>query len=306
LQTQVVAARRSAYEEMRRAGVTVWFVVYDLLPILRPELFPEQIGKLHHDWLRIVAAGDGAVCISRAVGAELAARLNDYSETRWRPFRVASFSLGADIDNSVPSRGTPDNAKLVLESLSARPSFLTVGTLEPRKGYSQTLSAFEQLWDAGEEINLVIVGKEGWMSEKLAHRLRQHSRLGRQLFWLEGISDEFLEKVYAVSTCLIAASEGEGFGLPMIEAAQHRLPIIARDLPVFREVAEEHAYYFSGTSPEALADTVRNWMALNAECRAPSSEGMRRMTWAESTEQLLGAILSAAESGINIRRTCGV
>lgn len=43
------------------------------------------------------------------------------------------------------------------------------------------------------------------------------------------------------STCLIAASFGEGFGLPLIEAAQHGLPIMARDIAVFREVAKEYA-----------------------------------------------------------------
>ena len=37
-----------------------------------------------------------------------------------------------------------------------------VGTLEPRKGYLQALDAFERLWEQGVEVNLVIVGREGW------------------------------------------------------------------------------------------------------------------------------------------------
>ena len=43
------------------------------------------------------------------------------------------------------------------------------------------------------------------------------------------------------SACLIAASFGEGFCLPLIEAAKHDLPMIARDIPVFREVAGQSA-----------------------------------------------------------------
>lgn len=103
----------------------------------------------------------------------------------------------------------------------------------------------------------------------------------------EGISDEYLEKVYASSACLIAASQGEGFWLPLIEAAQHKLPIIARDIPVFREVAGEHAHYFSGLDQQALVDVIKNWLALKAASKVPQSAGMAWLTWAQSTQQLL-------------------
>jgi hypothetical protein len=111
------------------------------------------------------------------------------------------------------------------------------------------------------------------------------------LFWLRGISDEYLEKIYAASTCLIAASEGEGFGLPLIEAAQHKLPIIARDIPVFKEVAGEHAFYFSGAAPADLANGVQAWIALHKAGTAPRSDKMFRLTWKESTQNLLEVIV---------------
>ena len=70
------------------------------------------------------------------------------------------------------------------------------------------------------------------------------------------------------------------------------MPIIARDLPVFREVAGDHAYYFSGTSPEALANAIRYWMALDSEGEAPSSEDIPRLSWADSAKQLMAAVLN--------------
>ncbi|WP_419602667.1 glycosyltransferase, partial [Thiolapillus sp.] len=124
---------------------------------------------------------------------------------------------------------------------------------------------------------------------------RQHPESDRRLFWLEGISDEYLEKVYAASTCLIAASEGEGFGLPLIEAAQHKLSIIARDLPVFREVAGQYAFYFKGLEPEALAETVTQWLALYAKGKAPRSDDMPWLTWRESAEQLKSIVVPSKE-----------
>ena len=76
------------------------------------------------------------------------------------------------------------------------------------------LAAFELLWARGVDTNLVIVGKQGWKVEALVERLRTHPELGKHLFWLEGISDEYLDRIYAASACLIAASEGGDFGSP--------------------------------------------------------------------------------------------
>jgi glycogen synthase len=69
--------------------------------------------------------------------------------------------------------------------------------------------------------------------------MSNHSILGRRLFWLEGISDEYPDKIYSHSSAVIIASVGEGFGLPIIEVALHRTSRILRDLPVFREIAKE-------------------------------------------------------------------
>ena len=138
---------------------------------------------------------------------------------------IAVVHIGANIDDSVPSMGMPENAAPVLDALKTIPSFLMVGTIEPRKNHAQALAAFEKLWAYGVDVNLVIVSKQGWLIEALVDKLRGHAEIGKRLFWLEGISDEYLEKLYNVSACLIATSEGEGFGLPLIEAAQHKLSL---------------------------------------------------------------------------------
>ena len=288
LQPQVVSSQQAFYKQLRNQGVQVQFVVFDLLPITLPKAFSDLVAKAYQAWLKVVAESDGAICISKAVAGEL----TDWLKTSGL-FMIDWFHLGGDIEASAPCKGVPNNAKLVLSQLTNRPSFLMVGTLEPRKGYIQTLTAFEKLWAESVDVNLVIVGKQGWMMESLVTRLHQHPELGKSLFWLDGISDEYLDKVYAASTCLIAASEGEGFGLPLIEAAQHKKPIIARDIPVFREVAGEHAFYFNGLDPLALARTVSEWLALNVKGLAPQSIGISWLTWRQSAEQLLTKILAS-------------
>jgi glycosyltransferase involved in cell wall biosynthesis len=145
------------------------------------------------------------------------------------------------------------------------------------------------LWARGVDSNLVIVGSKGWMTDDLEDQIQKHQEYGRRLFWLQGISDEMLEQVYHSVSALLAASQGEGFGLPLVEAAQHGLPIIARDIPVFREVAGEHAYYFRGTGAPALADALSAWLSLGDA--PPFSTGIPVLTWQESSRQLLDVVL---------------
>jgi len=298
----IQAEREGLYADYRNRGVMVYFMVYDLLPIAMPDLFPPGADKPLAKWLQAVSKFDGAICISKAVADELARWQKD-SGFEWssrRPFRIAWLHLGADIENTVGTRGLPDNAEWTLRRLQARPSFLMVGTIEPRKGYLQVLEAFTQLWQQGLEINLVIVGKEGWTDlpddmrrtiPEIIRKLHSHPELGKRLFWLEGISDEYLEMVYAASACLIAASYGEGFGLPLIEAARHKLPIIARDIPVFREVAGEHAFYFTGEQPDAFANAVKKWSALYSAGKHPKGGGIKWSSWKESSEALTRVVI---------------
>ena len=306
--TLVRAAYAKLYVDYRNRGVTVYFMVHDLLPILMPEVFPPGANEGHARWLQAISNFDGAICVSKAVADDLATwQAAEGLELRnRRPFHIGWSHHGADVANSSPSRGLPDNADWTLRQLRIRPSFLMVGTIEPRKGYMQTIEAFSRLWNEGVDVNLVIVGKEGWKGlhddmrrniPEIINRIRTHPELNKRLFWLEGISDEYLDKVYEASLCLIFASYGEGFGLPLIEAAQHGLPIIARDIPVFREVAGNNAYYFSGSDGNSLAVAVQTWIRLCDENEIPNSRRIEFMNWQASTKQLLKFILGRGWNG---------
>jgi glycosyltransferase involved in cell wall biosynthesis len=294
------------FSGLRNRGVSVFFVVYDLLPVLRPEAFPAFVEPAFTRWLDTVAdLSDGVVCISRAAADEFLDWLRRSTRERRESLEIGYFHLGADLAASLPSRGLQPDSANRLAQVRKRPSFLMVGTIEPRKGHMQALHAFERLWAAGVDANLVIVGREGWNMERLASILRVHPERDKRLLMLGGVSDEMLLRLYESASALLAASEGEGFGLPLIEAAQHGMPIIARDIPVFHEVAGDHAFYFSGTAPEPLADAISAWLALRERGEEPLSTGMGWLSWAQSTEQLLDVILGGHWHE-RWRRTAGV
>lgn len=271
----------------RRRGVFIHFVIYDLLPIFCPQYFMPRADEIHVTWLNsITKHAHSLICISQSVADEVRQWMKHGQQTNLPA--VSAFHLGADVNNSAPSKGMSPDDEEVLKHLRQTQSFLTVGTIEPRKGHAQTLKAFELLWEKGVEVNLVIVGKGGWLVDELINRLETHPQLNKRLFWLRGISDEFLEKTYQTCSALIAASEGEGFGLPLIEAAQHKLPIIARDIPVFREVGGDHALYFANTKEAGvLADALMEWIDLSREGKIPQSDTMPWLTWGQSTRQFV-------------------
>lgn len=276
-----VPERQALLARWKNTGVKVGFLVHDLLPVTHPEYFPPGAAALHTRWLETISAFDLAVCVSSATADELKDWLATRDAGQQRALQIEYSHNGADVAASVPSSGLPADAKKRLRLLQTATSFLMVGTVEPRKGHADVLDAFERLWAEGMDINLVIVGKKGWMVDDLAKRIYASAEYEKRLFWLESVSDEYLESIYAASACLIAASYTEGFGLPLIEAARHCLPVIARDIPVFREVAGAHASYFSND----LAETVASWLAAYRRGECIRSDHMPWLSWQQSARQ---------------------
>ena len=280
------------YDELRKFGVETKIIVYDLLPITQPTKFPPEAELNHRNWLNSALKFDGAICISESVADELKFWVSEHSTVDLNSYAIDWFHLGADISASAPTKGLPADHLEVTKQLENNLSFLMVGTIEPRKGHAQTLDAFNSLWANGLDINLTIVGKVGWDMESFIDLVKLHPEYNARLIWLDSISDEYLDKIYEASDCLIAASEGEGFGLPLIEAARHKIPIIARDIPVFREVSAGHAYYFDReASPRELRKRIVEWINLYEKSEHPSSIKMPFLTWKESAKALLEEIV---------------
>ena len=280
----------STLNDLKTEGVKIYYVVYDLIPLRYSWHVPEMRTAFNH-WIKGLGLyADSLLCISNSTAIDVKNWFIDNPGSECLP-SIKYFHLGADIKKSLPTDGVPENAENILDALAKNRSFLMVGTLEPRKGHNQTLEAFEELWASGYEINLVIIGQNGWGLDDLITKLKMHPELGKRLFLLTSVSDEFLMLIYQSASALIIASEAEGFGLPIIEAAQCDLPIIARNLPVFRELAEDFALYFTGNNPIDIANAVKEWLLLKEKNKVPNSKNISWLTWEQSVKALLKLIL---------------
>lgn len=290
LKHEVTIFQKPYLDLLYKNGVAIWYVVYDLLPIQFPQYWPVQdkVDGIHQKWLSVISQYTGVLCISKAVSNEYRKwlqlnQIKNHLKIHW-------FHLGADIENSLPSFGIPKASKSDLKKIAKSVSFIMVGTLEPRKGHMLILDTFELLWKQGYQINLVIVGKIGWLVDPLIKKI-ETNQYRERIFWYRSASDEFLNELYCNVNCLIAASEGEGFGLPLIEAAQHNLPIICRNIPVFKEIAKKNAFYFKETKANLLADKFKEWLILYENNAHPKSNAIKYNKWKDSAEQILNSVL---------------
>ncbi len=276
----------------RLRGAAVISCLYDMVPLKYPGMCHSGMPPSFSAWFqKALSYSTSFVCISRAVADELHTMLEAIQFPR--PMNVGYWHLGADFSRGIgEARGS--------SAISNVPrAFIMVGTLEPRKGYAVALEAFDALWSDGADIKLTIVGKAGWGVEGLVKRITSHPEYGKRLFWLEGISDEELQKAYADSDALIATSYAEGFGLPIVEAAHFGKPVIASDIPVFREVAErgQNCRFFAAGSPSALEEAIHLFLntkgdALVKGSDAPSRATTNSMSWKESADELQRVILN--------------
>ena len=154
------------------------------------------------------------------------------------------------------------------------------------------------MWSQNIEVSWVLVGREGWSGQpelqrqdilSLIKSLESHPEKGKRLFWMNELHDDQLAQLYAHADCLLNASLGEGLGLPLLEAARHGLPLLLRDLPVFKEVAGTNATYFNANSSEALASAIEKW-THSLETQKPDVANIQTITWNESKSQVLNAL----------------
>ncbi len=148
-----------------------------------------------------------------------------------------------------------------------REYFLFVGGIQPRKNLMNLLKAFSlfKKWQKSN-MKLVVAGRLAWKYDDLVEKLKTY-KYRDDVHLLGTLSDEQLAKITASAYALVYPSLFEGFGLPVIEAMQSGVPVIASNTSSLPEVGGDAALYASPNDPDAIAkqmlllykdETVRN------------------------------------------------
>lgn len=273
---------RQVMRAVKSAGGSNILLLYDMLPQQYPRLFPPSFEPVFTSWIDdVILQCDSVITISKAVAEDFAG----YALAEGRDLNCAMklgwSHLGADFD--LEGRKPGGYVRGLIEG-SDSSLFLGVSTIEPRKGYGIALDAMDLLWRDGIDARYAIVGRYGWNCRALAQRIRTHPEINRRLFWFEAASDGDLDYLFRRAHSLVYPSVAEGFGLPIVEAARYRIPVIASDLNVFREIAGDGINYFPPGDAFSLAREMRRVLA------SPEPAHISPLSWKQAADALIAMI----------------
>lgn len=237
-----------------------------------------QVEKLK----RALANAKGIICYSKTVADEVIKYYKDENIRREDSLNVYIFPLGFDIN----VRGNKQNVRASIKDfMSVGNVFLMVGTIRTHKGYRTVLDAFEK-GRYTSDTKLLILGQE--YSNKfdlpLLNEIRRTSDEKDNVLWISDATDDEVGYCYKYANALIQASLYEGYGLPIVEAAQYGLPLICSDIPIFREVSCGKADFFKVGDADDLLKVLNRWIS---EDEHPDSREIPLHTWKESAEALM-------------------
>lgn len=182
----------------------------------------------------------------------------------------------------IPNAGFQSTPAVTIPSLQY-PYFLFVGSADPRKNLLLLLRAFSVA--QMEQTHLVIAGA-GYKSfnPEILQQLEPY-KAHPMIHFAGAVSDEELASLYQHAKAVIVPSLYEGFGLPVAEGLSAACQVIASDIPIFREVAGDHAFYFK--DKETLTSLL---MLLDKQDKRRNESGrewiLSRYSWIQSATLL--------------------
>lgn len=274
-------------ERLKSQGVGIISVIYDLIPITHPQFCDAGLVAVFHKWFDWISrTADGFICISATIQHQVEKEVTDrlgFEEAKKRWFD--HFHLGSELDLA-RNKGIPDT-KLVNAFSGHMPTYLMVSTIEPRKNHAYLLDAFDLLWKNNVPVRLCIIGKIGWKCEALITRIKNHPEINNKLFMFNQLDDTGLQYAYQHAKALVFPSFVEGFGLPIVEAMQRGLPVMASDIPVFKEIGSEFIAYFNLNDPNSLSTLIKRFETEHVFPAEKPLADWNWILWKESAQQLI-------------------
>ena len=228
------------------------YLIHDLIPISHPEFCRPGEGPKHELRMRhALASAAGIIGNSRATLAELA----DFGQ-------AANLPPPPQIDAWISGYTIPERmARMVPQ----RPYFVTVGTIEGRKNHILLLNVWQHLVSklGADAPRLLIIGQRGWEAELALSVIDTVAALKGHVAELGDCDDIDLVRLISGARALLMPSFAEGFGLPVVEALQLGAPVIASDLPVFREIAGDIPTFLDPTDGSGWEQQI---MAFVGDC----------------------------------------
>lgn len=238
----------------RLADVKVINFCHDLIPLTHPEFVRAGTPETFARRIAVMAeVSDGIVVSSHHVARSLTERFPGLD------MPLMKAPIGVDHVPPTPYDAPPDT-----------PFFLVVSTIEARKNHAMLLHVWRRFASelGARAPKLVIVGRRGWEAHAPLAMLDRTEELRPLVYEAGAIPGGTLAALRRHALAVLMPSFEEGFGLPVVEALADDTPVIASNIPVFREIARETAELLDPLDGPAWARTIMDYAAPGSVRRA--------------------------------------
>ena len=237
------------YPGLKKNNFYIFNYLYDLSPVILPQYSHENTCRNFISFLSAVYAQSDMVFFD-SVSAEqdFLSIKKQMLLTKEIPTRVTG--LGSDFSEKNESISEAKN------TLLQKKYILFVGTIEPRKDQEKVLDAFDTLAKKYPDLNLILIGKQGWKVERFIKKITSHKLKDKRFFYLNDISDDELVQFYKNAWIVIYLSKHEGYGLPIAESLRHGNITIASKNSSMYEVGRNFTDYVVYNSESEIVDNI--------------------------------------------------
>lgn len=254
-------------------GARPVFFLHDLIPITHPEYGRAGEKARHEARMKVMLQqGQGIIANSQSTADAMRAY------ARQKGLDVPPILAAPIAPAPLPK---PDRAALL-----TAPYFVMLGTIEPRKNHLMILQAWRRLVERYGEAapRLVLIGQRGWECENIVDLLERCEPLRGFVIEKPKCSDQELANYLAHARGLLFPSFAEGYGMPLAEALAGGLPVIASDLPAFREIAKDIPDYLDPLDAPGWMARIMDFAQAHSPARAAQKirmAGFRPPSWSE-------------------------
>ncbi|WP_127044837.1 glycosyltransferase family 1 protein [Pseudorhodobacter sp. E13] len=297
------------FKKAHENGLSVHVMVYDLIPIVRPELVTEGASMQLYDWLlSSLDFTTGYLACSQATKTDLEAFQKAHNVSR----PVSLIPLAQNMVTAAPvvqakgplaervnAEAYPRVLELVgvkdaIRSLLQMPYVLCVGTLETRKNNWRIALAWDLLRKTvpiNQMPKLVFAGRSGWMNDDFNRLMVNTGQLDGFISLIEAPSDAELALLYQNCSFTILASHYEGWGLPVGESLSYGKTAVVSNNSSLPEVGGDLVRYCDPLSPQSIMQACHDLIVDPSQREALEAciRATRLRTWADVADDMIKA-----------------
>ncbi|MFH0837928.1 MAG: glycosyltransferase family 1 protein [Patescibacteria group bacterium] len=168
------------------------------------------------------------------------------------PKRIKTIPLGF-----TPFKTDLGNAEEVLNkhALKSKKYFIFIGRIEYKKNTDTLIKAFQEFAKSDDEVKLALAGFPGHGGKNIISGIPAY--LKNRVVLTGYVNEPEKAALLKNALCFVFPSRFEGFGIPLLEAMNTGVPIIASDIPSSRELAGGSALFFEKEDASALAGIMK-------------------------------------------------